>query len=181
MRAKVATPIPDSVQRAVQAVHETDPEDHERHLVDRVPELGAGVQAGDEIGDRDIDEAGGGHGKDIRQGGFELREPDPGAQGAGHRGEADGDVIGESPAAGIPAVQEDSEIADLLRDLMGRDRETRHDAEPPSDRKAAAMSTPSTKLWIASPTRIKVPMATRVSAPGVSEWSSPCSHPHSGK
>ena len=34
----------------VQAVHESDPEDHERHMVDRLPECGTGVQAGDERG-----------------------------------------------------------------------------------------------------------------------------------
>jgi hypothetical protein len=51
-RAEVgqATHIPDSMQRAVQAVHESDPEDHERHMVDRLPERGTGVQAGDERG-----------------------------------------------------------------------------------------------------------------------------------
>jgi hypothetical protein len=39
-----ATQIPDSVQRAVQALHQSDPEDHERHMVDRLPERGTGAR-----------------------------------------------------------------------------------------------------------------------------------------
>lgn len=100
------------------------------------------LQAGHEVGDGDIDEAGGGDDDDVGDRAARVVEREITADAAGDGGEA-GDAVPEQRATALPAGgEQDREVAGFLRHFMGDDGQCgapakyRADEEGGGDQKA---------------------------------------------
>ena len=98
-------------------------------LDQRLARRGALVQPGNEVGYRDVDHARRGEGEDLGDPALDQREREEREHAAGEGRHPRDDVPEERPRLAEAGVQQHEEVADLLRDLVGDDRERGHHAE----------------------------------------------------
>ena len=101
----------------------------EYDLAQRIAVHLTAVQIGDEIGHRDVEQAGGGEREDERPDGGDQVDGAERGQGAENAGSARDDIQDQRVAPAVSGGQENRHVADLLRDLVRRDGDGRVDAE----------------------------------------------------
>ncbi len=110
--------------------------------------LGPAVQARNQVGDGDVEQARRGDREHDGQRLLHVGEREVAGERADQRGNADGDVERKCARPRVnPECSEHGEVADLLRHRMRDDRDGRGDAQAVLARNAAAMTMPSQKLW----------------------------------
>ena len=119
---------------------------------------GPPVQARDEVGDRDVEQARRGDREHRRQHLLHVGQREVAGERADQRGDADGDVVGEcASSARSPNARAPRSRRPAAAPRARRSRPSSRRRAPCSARNAAAMTTPSQKLWTLVPIRIMSP------------------------
>src|SRR5512132_3419974 len=124
-----ATSSRSMLERNVRDADRCKPQSDQQRLLRRFDRFRATVKARNQIGDGDVEEARRRYRKDGRQDTFHPSQGTIRGQRADQRGESCADVERECFLATEARVQQDREIADLLRYGVRDDRERRCDAE----------------------------------------------------